>query len=52
MENIAGLIWTNTLPGPVDSQAETSAFDACLAEGFWVRRLDRSHSGHQSFAQG
>lgn len=28
MENIAGLIWTKTLPGPVDSQAETSAFDA------------------------
>lgn len=28
MENISGLIWTKTLPGPVDSQAETSAFDA------------------------
>lgn len=27
MENIAGLIWTKTLTGPVDSQAESSAFD-------------------------
>lgn len=28
MENIAGLIWTKTLLGPVDSQAETLAFDS------------------------
>ncbi|WP_271595723.1 MULTISPECIES: hypothetical protein [unclassified Bradyrhizobium] len=34
MEHIAGVIWTKILPGPVNSRAETSAFDAWKKEAW------------------